>query len=140
MEILCSFRLVLGGKTGKETLKSSRLKFLEKFLANNFGLSGAEANTFRPLNRGGTADLPLLRTLVAFCQKFWEPSFWEVIYSFSSISNFGSFKKLCATITNLSKLYFGFRRFTLLVQMKESDFYELWYINQFKPEPTHKIH
>ena len=29
------FRLVLEGKTGKEILESSRLKFLEKFLVNN---------------------------------------------------------------------------------------------------------
>ena len=32
---LCSFRLVLD-KTGKEIPESSRLEFLEKFLANNF--------------------------------------------------------------------------------------------------------
>ena len=37
-EILCSFRLVLEGKTGKEIPVSSRLEFLEKFLANNFAL------------------------------------------------------------------------------------------------------
>ena len=36
MEILCSFRLVLERKTGKEIPKSSRLEFLEKFLAKNF--------------------------------------------------------------------------------------------------------
>ena len=41
-EILCSFRLVLEGKTGKEIPESSRLEFLEKFLANNFALSDAE--------------------------------------------------------------------------------------------------
>ena len=57
-EILCSFKLVLEEKTGKEIPKSSRLKFLEKFLANNFALSIAEDNTSRPLNRGGIADLP----------------------------------------------------------------------------------
>ena len=82
MEILCSFRLVLEGKTGKEILKSSRVKFLEKFLANNFALSDAEDNTSHPLNRGGIADLPLLRTLLAICQKSREPSFWEVMDSF----------------------------------------------------------
>ena len=32
-EILCSFRLVLEGKTGKEIPESSRLEFLEKFSA-----------------------------------------------------------------------------------------------------------
>ena len=90
MEILCSFRLVLEGKTGKELPESSRLEFLEKFLANNFALSDAEDNTSGPLNRGGIADLPLLRTLLAICQKSREPSF-----------------------------YFGFRRFILLVQMKK---------------------
>ena len=31
MEILCSFRLVLDGKTGKEIPDSSRLEFLESF-------------------------------------------------------------------------------------------------------------
>ena len=34
-EILCSFRLVLEGKAGKEITKSSRLEFLEKFLGNH---------------------------------------------------------------------------------------------------------
>ena len=32
-EILCSFRLVLEGKTGKEIPDSSRLEFLEKISA-----------------------------------------------------------------------------------------------------------
>ena len=62
---ICSFRLVLEGKTGKEIPESSRLEFLEKFSANNFALSDAEDNTSGPLNRGGIADLPLLRTLLA---------------------------------------------------------------------------
>ena len=65
MEILCSFRLVLEGTTGKEIPESSRLELLEKFLANNFALSDAEDNTSGPLNIGGIADLPLLRTLLA---------------------------------------------------------------------------
>ena len=38
MEILCSFRLVLEGKIGKEIPESSTLGFLEKFLANTFAL------------------------------------------------------------------------------------------------------
>ena len=81
-EILCSFRLVLEGKTGKEIPESSKLEFLEKFSANNFALSDAEDNTSRLLNRGGIADLPLLRRLLAICQKLREPSFWEVMDSF----------------------------------------------------------
>ena len=58
MEILCGFILVLEEKTGKEIPESSRLEFLEKFLANNFALSNAEGNTSGPLNSGGIADLP----------------------------------------------------------------------------------
>ena len=61
-EILCSFRLVLERKTGKEMPKSSRLEFLEKSLANNFALSDAQDNFSEPLNTGGIADLSLLRT------------------------------------------------------------------------------
>ena len=37
-EILCIFRLVLEGKTGKGIPESSRLEFLEKSSANNFAL------------------------------------------------------------------------------------------------------
>ena len=77
-EILCSFRLVLEEKTGEKIPESSRLEFLEKFSANNFALSDAEDNTSGPLNRGGIADLPLLRSLLAIRQKSREPSFWEV--------------------------------------------------------------
>ena len=66
MEILCSFRLVREEITGKKIPKSSRLEFLEKFLVNSFALSDAEDNTSGPLNRGGIADLPLLRTPVAY--------------------------------------------------------------------------
>ena len=69
-------------KTGKEIPRSSRLKFLEKFLANNFALLGAESDTSGLLNKGGIADLPLLRTLLAIRQKSGEPNFWEVMDSF----------------------------------------------------------
>ena len=44
-EILCSFRLVIEWKTGKEILESSRLEFLKMFSANNFALSDADDNT-----------------------------------------------------------------------------------------------
>ena len=76
---ICSFKLVLEGKTGKEKPESSRLEFKEKFSANNFALSDAEDDTSGPLNRGGIADLPLLRTLLAIRQNSPEPGFWEII-------------------------------------------------------------
>ena len=86
MEILSSFRLVLDVKTHKEIPESSRFEFLEKFLANNFALSDAEDNTSGPLNRGGIADLPLLRTLLAIRQNFRESSFWVVLDSFGLVA------------------------------------------------------
>ena len=81
-EILCSFRLVLEGKTGKGILESSRWDISEQFLAINFALSDVEDDNSGLLNRGGIADLPLLRKLLAICQKSWEARLWEVIDSF----------------------------------------------------------
>ena len=81
-EILCSFRLVLKGKTSKKITESSRLKFLETFLANNFHLSDAEDNISGLVNRAGVADLPFLGTLLAIPKNSREPSFWEVMVSF----------------------------------------------------------
>ena len=46
------------GKTDKKIPESSRLEFSEKFQANSFGLSDAEDNTSRRLNRGDIPDLP----------------------------------------------------------------------------------
>ena len=63
-EILCSFKLVLGGKAGKEVPKPSRLEFLEKFSANYSASSDAEGNISRPFNRGSIADSTLLRKLL----------------------------------------------------------------------------
>ena len=100
MEILSTFRLVLEGKSGKEILESSRFEFLEKFLANNFALSDAEDNTSDPLNRGGIADLPLLRPLLAIHQKSREPSFWEVMGSFVLVA----YASLAASRTLLQRL------------------------------------
>ena len=74
MAILCSFRLVLEGKAGKEIPE-----LLEKLLANNFALWDAEDNTPGLLNRRGIADLRLFRTLLAIHQKSQEPCFCEVM-------------------------------------------------------------
>ena len=63
-----------------------KIKFKEKFSANNSTLSDAEGNTSGPLNRGGIADLPLLRTPLAIRQKSCEPSFWEVMDSFDLLA------------------------------------------------------
>ena len=137
-EILCSFKLVLEVKTGKEIPKSSRLEYLEKFSANNFALSDAKDNISGPLNRGSIADSPLLKTLLAIRQKSREPSFWEIMDSFVSLAyaslaaSRNVLQRLLAClnftlvkITSLSEIYFRIRRLILLVQTKEV-IYELW--------------
>ena len=114
-EILCSFELVLERKTGKEIPESSILEFLEKFSANNFALSDAEDNSSRPMNRGGIADLPLLRTLLAIRQKIQEPSFWKVMDSsvlYASLAVSGTLLQQLVACLN----------FTL-----ESEDFSLWY-------------
>ena len=78
-EILCSFRLVLEGKTGKKMPVTSRLEISGKFSANDFALSDAEDSTTVLLNLAGIAGLPLLRTPLAIHQKFREPSFSGVM-------------------------------------------------------------
>ena len=136
---------------------------LEKFLGNNFALSDAEDNTSGPLNRGGIADLPLLKTLLAIRQKSQEPSFWEVMDSFVLVA----YASLAASRTLLQRLL-ACLNFTLDSEdlfcwyKRKNDFYELWqqhkqlktmemseawpdiynegFIHQFQPEPTHKIH
>ena len=113
-EILCSFKLVLQRKTGKEIPESSQLKFLEKFSANNFALLNAEDNTSGPLDRGGIADLPLL------C-KFLESN---RLFCFISTCKFGSFKNPFATITSLFGLYFRIKIYPFVTN-KKSDFYKL---------------
>ena len=100
MEILCSFRLVLEGKTGKEIPESSRLEFLEKFLGNNFALSDEEDNTSGALNRGGIVDLPLLRLLNSNSPNPQEASFWEVMDSFGLVAH----TSLAASRTFLQQL------------------------------------
>ena len=82
IEILCNFRLVLEGMAGKKIPGASILEFTEKFSAKHFALSDVEDNTSGQLNKGGIADLSLLRTLLAIRQKSLEPSFWDVMDSF----------------------------------------------------------
>ena len=118
-EILCSFKLVLEEKTGKEIPESSRLEFIETFSANNFALSDAEENTSRPLNRGGIADL--VENTISNLPEVMRAKFLgsNGLFCFVSICESGSFKNPFAAITSLSELYLRIRRFFSLVQTKK---------------------
>ena len=102
------FQISSSRETGKEIPESSRLEFLEKFSANNFALSDAEDSTSGPLNRGGIADLPLLRTLLAICQKSQKSSFLEALDSFVLLS----YASLAASRTLLQQ-FLAYMNFTL---------------------------
>ena len=73
---LCSFKLVLQRKVGKDILEP-----LEMIFANGLALLEAEDKTSGPLNSGCIADMTLLRTLLAIRQKLQEPCLWELIDS-----------------------------------------------------------
>ena len=60
------------------------------------------------LNRGGIADLPLLRTLLTICRKSREPSFWEVLDSLVLLA----YASLAASRTLLQRLL-AYLNFTL---------------------------
>ena len=87
----------------------------------------AEGNTSGPLNRGGIADLPLVRTILAIHQKSQEPSFWEVIDSFVLLV----YASLAASKTLLQQSL-ACLDFTLCSEdisfwyIQKSDLYELW--------------
>ena len=93
--ILCSFRLVLEGKTSKEIPESSRFEFLEKF--------SAQFSFIRLLNRRGIDTISNLPKVPR--AKFLGS---DGLFSFISIRKFDSFKNPFATITSLSKFYFRF--------------------------------
>ena len=100
-EILCSFRLVLEGKTGKEIPESSRKEFLEKCAANNFAVSHAEENTSEPSRfafvENNISNLPEVTR-----SKFLGTN---GLFYFINICKFGSLKNPFAMITSLSELY-----------------------------------
>ena len=78
------------------------------------------------MNRGGIADLPLLATLLAIRQKFWEPSFWEVMNSFASLAYDTLVVSRALLQQLLASLNFTWNSdFFFLVQTKKSDFYVL---------------
>ena len=103
------------------------MKFQISSRRENFTLSDVGDNTSRPLNRGGIADLPFLRTLLAILQKSQEPSFWEVMDSIVLLA----YASLAASRTLLQWLP-ACQKFTLDSEdlsfwyKKNGDFYELW--------------
>ena len=103
-EILCSLRLVPQEETRKEIPESSRLEFLEKYLANSFALSDAENNTSGPLNRGGIySRFTFVENTISNSPKVLRAKFLgsNGLFCFISICKFDSFKNPFTMITRL---------------------------------------
>ena len=117
---IIQFQIILEGKTGNEIPECSILESLEKFLSNDFALSGVEDNTYDPLNRGSIADL-------AICQNSRELSFWEVMDSVGLVA----YASLASSRTLLQRLlaclyFLQIQRIYFVGTNEKIDFYELW--------------
>ena len=66
--ILCSFRLFLEGKSGKQVPELSRWSSLKWFQKKDLPYQMINTEPQVTLKRGGMADLPLLRTLQLFTE------------------------------------------------------------------------
>ena len=117
---ICSFRLVLEGKTVKRYQNHQDYSSQKRF--KQIILLKTEDNTSRLFNRG-VVDLHLLRTKLRIHQrvKFLKS---DEFFCFSSICKFGSFKNILTTITCLSELQI--QKIYSAGTNKKNDFYELW--------------
>ena len=115
------------------------------------------------MNRGGIADLPLLKTLLAIRQKSQEPRFWEVMDSFvllayASLAASRTFLQQLLACLNFSldsedlsfwykcKKWFLWTMAASQATENHGDEWGLtWYFRwgtytSIQPEPSHKIH
>ena len=126
-EILCSFRLVLESKTGKEIAQSSRLEFLENLLTKLFCFIRYRRQHFRAVEQRWYSRFTYVENTINNSPKVSRAKFLgsNRLFCFISICKFGSFKNPFATITSLPELSFRLRRFILLVQSKKVIFMRL---------------
>ena len=114
---------------------------LEQFLANNLASADAKDKTSGSLNRGCIAHLPLL----ANSPKVQRATFLGIggLFCLISMCIIGSFKDPFAEITSLSELYFRFKRFILLVEMKtvtSVKYDSKWALSVTVRDPSKKVH
>ena len=109
---MCSFRLVLEGKAGKDIPESAVLDFLKKILVNNFIVSDAENNAFMPLSKGIIVHFTFVKNTIGSSLEVTRAKILgsDRFFCFIRISKFGSFKVHLAMITSLSEPYFRSRR------------------------------
>ena len=69
-----------------ESRKRYTLVIKNRVISKQFCFIRCRNNTSGRLNRGGIANLPFLRTLLAILQKLLEASFWKVIDYFDLLA------------------------------------------------------
>ena len=119
-EILCSFRLVLEGKTGKEIPASSRLDFLGKVFRKQFYFIRWRRKHLQVVEWRRYSRFTFVENTITNSPEVSRVIFLgnDGFFCFISTCKFDSLKNPFVTITSLSELYFRFRRFVLLVQTK----------------------
>ena len=135
-EILCSFRLVLEGKTGNKITESSRLEFKEKIFANKFFFTRCKRQHPWAVEEKGYSGFTIVENTISNLPKVLRAKFLvsNRPFSFSSICMFGTFKNPFATTTSLSELCFRFGRFTLLEHTKK------WFLWTIAAAQAHENH
>ena len=86
-EMLCTFRLVVEGKTAKEIPESSKLEFLEKSLANNCFIRCRRQHLGAVEQR--YSRFIFVEKTITNLPNVPQPSFWEVIDSFVLVAYAG---------------------------------------------------
>ena len=118
-EILCSFRLVLEGKTGKE-IPESEFRVLRKVISKQSCFIRCKRQHLRPVEWRRYSIFSFVESTSSNPSKVPRAKFLvsDGLFCFISICKFGSFKNPFATITSLSELYLRIRFFSL-VQTKK---------------------
>ena len=119
-EILCSFRLVLEGKTGKE-IPESEFRVLRKVISKQSYFIRCKRQHLRPVEWRRYSIFSFVESTSSNPSKVPRAKFLvsDGLFCFIRICKFGSFKNPFATITGLSELYLRIKRFFSLVQTKK---------------------
>ena len=121
-EILCIFRLVLKGKTGKEIYSwVIKIRVVRKVFSKQFCFIRCRRQRLQAVAYSRYSGFTFAENTISNSPKVPRAKFLESngLFCFISICKFGSFKNLFAMITSLSELYLRIRRFFSLVQTKK---------------------
>ena len=119
-EILCSFRLVLEGKTGKVT-RVIKIRVLTKVFRKQFCFIRCRSQHLGTVEWRGYSRFTFVKSTISNSPKVLREKFLvsDGLFCCISICKFGSFKNPFTTISILPELYFRFRKFILLAQTKK---------------------